>query len=266
MIIDFSKVDFPTGLIDIHAHLDFPDFDNDRETILADLVKNNILVINPGTDKKTSQAAIKLADTNKNVFAAIGLHPHNLKEGWSDDFYLSLAGLPKVVAIGECGLDFSQLSIDDKETKHQQIQLLEKQATVACQVNKPLILHCRNAHDEVLSILKNFPSLKVNVHFFSADWETAKKYLDLGYFLSVSGIVVTDYQLQQVVAKIPIDSLMAATDSPFASPPPFRGQRNQPQNVALVISALAEVKKMGLSEISSILMTNARKMFNLERL
>ncbi len=263
--MDFSKANFPAGLIDIHAHLDFPDFDEDRDAILTGLRNDNILIINPGVNKKTSQAAVKLADVNENVFAAVGLHPHNIKEGWSDDFYLPLINLPKVVAIGECGLDFYRLPIDDQITRHEQMRLFEKQATIACQVNKPLILHCRNAHQEVLAILKNFPSLRVNVHFFSADWQTAKKYLDLGYSLSVSGIVVADFKLRQVVAKIPIDSLMAETDSPFAVPSPFKG-RNEPRNVALVIKAIAEAKRMKLSETSTKLRVNAQKMFDLGRL
>jgi TatD DNase family protein len=261
--MDFSKTNFPAGLIDIHAHLDFPDFDSDREEILKELAENDIWVINPGIDRQTSQSAVQLARANKYVFAAIGLHPHNITEGWSDDFYFSLAGLPEVVAVGECGLDFSRLAVDDKETKDQQIQLFEKQATLASQVNKPLILHCRDAHQEALSILKNFPSLKVNVHFFSADWKIAKKYLDLGCSLSMSGIVVTDSKLQQVAAKIPVDSLMAETDSPFAAPPPFRGQRNQPQNVVLVMNALAKAKNMKLADISTKLKANAQKMFGL---
>lgn len=278
---------------DIHAHLHFPDYKEDRDKVIKRALESSVWIINIGTDKKTSEEVVFLSEKYKEgVYASIGLHPIHTDNSCCDTtsssyhsceddnsvcenefdykFYKKLAEHPKVLAIGECGLDFFHL---EEESKQKQVEIFEKQIQLALDVNKPLMLHIRNAYKEVLEILNtkykiHNSNLRGNVHFFAGDLETAKKFLNLGFSLSFTGVITypkgknnPDYD--EVIKYTPIDMIMAETDAPYVAPVPYRGKRNESLYVIEVIKRIAEIKKMPFEKTAEILFENSRKFFSL---
>jgi len=253
-------------LFDIHSHLNFPQFDGDRDEIIKKMRKNGIWTICIGTDKKTSLESVELAKKHEDVYAAVGLHPTDDEGGFDTEYYRQLASRSKVVAIGECGLDmFRREKGDIKRQK----DVFEKQIELAAELNKPLIIHCRDAcpsdrqaHKEVLAMLSaKAGKLKGDIHFFSGNWEEARKYLDLGFSVSFAGPITFTGEYDEVIKKTPLDRIMAETDSPFAAPSPHRRRRNEPLFVGEVVKKIAQVKGISFEAAAEATARNAIKMF-----
>lgn len=250
-------------LIDLHAHLDFKDYDADRAEVIKRTREAECGVINVGVDLETSKAVVKLAEENELMWATVGAHPQDAGELSENDWQEleKLAAHDKVVAIGECGLDYFRLSEQAGDSmaqqKEKQRQVFEKQIELAVRLDKPLMLHVREAYDDVLEILKRFPLARGNAHCFTGNWEQAKRFLDLGFSLSFTGIITFARDYNEVVARVPLDKIMAETDAPLLAPVPYRGKRNEPLYVAEVVKKIAEIKGLPLSEASAILLRNA---------
>lgn len=259
-------------LFDIHSHLNFPRFDKDREEVIERMRENGIRTVCVGVDEKTSRECVDLAESAEadgEVFAAVGLHPtEDLTTGFSSDGFEKLARHPKVVAIGECGLDYFR--IKNRSAAAEQIKqkdIFEKQIELAMEINKPLMIHCRDAHKDVIGIISNFkrlnPKLRGNIHFFSGDWEQARIYFDLGFSISFAGPITFADEYDEVIKKSPLDKIMAETDSPFAAPASRRRKRGEPLFVKEVVKKIAQVRGISYREVAEATTQNALEFFNL---
>ncbi len=275
--------------IDIHCHLDFPDYGADIHGVLARMRENQVGAITIGTDLESAKRAVKIAEENENIWACIGVHPvdHNspqpplnLRGGersegviFDTEEFEKLVTHPKVVAIGECGLDFFRLKPEEfEEEKKRQEFLFRKQIEFALKHNKPMMLHCRESYDEVLDILESYKEavgpeavkLKGNSHFFAGNKEQAKRFLDLGFTLSFTGVVTFTHDYDEVIKFAPINSIMSETDSPFVAPVPFRGKRNEPTFVIEVVKKIAEIRGEDEETVRLAILSNANRMFDLK--
>jgi TatD DNase family protein len=248
--------------IDIHAHLNFPDYDEDRGEVIKNLAAKKIGVINVGTDRAFSEAVVKLAEENENTWAIIGMHPTETAEDFDYDFFKQLALKPKVVAIGECGLDYFRLK--DEGDKEKQKQLFREQIRLAKEVGKPLMLHIRDSYEDVLEILHQEQAGPAHAHFFAGSWEIAQKFLDRGDTLSFTGVITFANNYDEVVKNAPLDRIMAETDAPFVAPAPYRGKRNEPAYVLEVYQKIAELKGLPLEGVRGVLVANAQRVFDLK--
>ena len=247
--------------LDIHAHLNFPDYDEDRGEVIKNLAAKKIGVINVGTDKTSSEAVVKLAEENENMWATVGAHPTDNVEDFDYEFFKELALKPKVVAIGECGLDYFHL--EEEKDKEQQKKLFREQIKLAKEVGKPLMLHIRDSYEDVLEILREEQAGPAHAHFFAGSWEVAQKFLDRGDTLSFTGVITFSNNYDEVVKNTPLDRIMAETDAPFVAPAPYRGKRNEPAYVLEVYKKIAELKGLPLEEVRTQLLANAQRVFKL---
>lgn len=266
---------------DIHSHLHDKAFDEDRETVVATIEKLGIMTITVGTDFEESKKAVALAYESKNIFAAIGMHPvDNRTEEFVKERYEDLARDERVVAIGECGLDYFRL-VEDKEAgffvseeaeKQRQKKLFEMQIELAVLVNKPLMLHGRpskgsmDAYDDMVGMLnaaKQNHGAKVrgNFHFFVGDTLTLEKVLALSFTVSFSGVITFAKEYQEIVAKTPLEMMHAETDSPYVAPSAYRGKKNEPLYVSEVVKKIAEIKGLTEEEVTAQLVKNAERLF-----
>jgi len=261
-----------TEYIDIHSHLNFPQYDTDRGKVIEDLEKNNISTITIGTNLKTSTEAIELAEKYSYVYASVGVHPgDDPNDRFEEPRFEKLVSHKKVVAIGECGLDYFRLPSVPSEAdaeKRRQKEDFEKQISFAVKYDKPLMIHCRAAYDDALDILSSKKKeygdkLCANFHFFTEPIETAKKILDLGFTVSFTGVITFVKQYAELVSYVPLDAMMSETDAPYVAPAPHRGMRNEPAYVIEVVKKIAEIKKMPLEEVKRQLVANAQKNFKL---
>lgn len=274
--------------IDIHSHTQFPAYKEDREEVIKRALDNGVWMINVGTNKITSQDAVELAHKYpEGVYAAIGLHPihteeshHDVNEGegyvpetdFDHEFYKKLALDPKVVAIGECGLDFFHLG---EESKQKQIDVFKKHIELSVEIDKPLMIHVRDAYGEVLEILEGYKKkfgekLKGNVHFFAGSLEVAKRFLDLGFTLSFTGVITysktkTSPDYAEIIKMAPLNMIMAETDAPYVAPVPFRGKRNESLYVREIVKKIAEIKDLGQEDTALEIVKNSMRIFGLDR-
>lgn len=265
--------------IDIHCHVNFTAFDADRDEVIKRALDNDTWVINVGTQVDTSKKAIELAHKyGKGVYAIVGLHPihteasfHDRQElgGESQEFtsrgeifdkkiYREFLKDPKVVAIGECGLDYFHLESGSLE---KQKRAFIEQIELANEMRKPLMLHVRNAYADTLQILKEHAKVKGMVHFFTGNKEEAKKFLDFGFMLSFSGVLTFTHDYDEVVKNTPLDMILTDTDSPYVAPVPYRGQRNEPSYVREIVKKIAEIKNLPEEEVTQAIIANAKKDF-----
>lgn len=237
-------------------------------------IKQGIWLVNVGADEKTSRLAVEQAhQLGEGCWATVGLHP---AESDNSDFEVirELAKDEKVVAIGECGLEYYR--IEDEEIKSKQCELFIKQIELAIEVGKPLMIHCRptdpktspgevnDAYLDILEILKGYEGkIKFNMHFYAGNWALAQEFLALGGYLSFPGVITFTHQYDEIIEKMPLDRLLSETDAPFASPAPHRGQRNEPTYVQLVAKRLAELRSEPKEEVESYLVKNAKKFFDI---
>lgn len=252
-------------LIDTHAHLDFPQFDGERQKVVEQAKNANVAkIINIGCNLKTSQKAIDLAENYKNIWASVGLHPSDANDCLKKDFFKSLHKLAKqkkVIAIGEIGLDYFH---KNGEIETQKKAFIE-QIKIAEDLKKPLIIHTREAGKDLLEILKKEKPTNAVIHCFSETQEFAETVLEMGYFLSFTGIVTypKTEKLHQVIANTPLNRIMLETDCPFLAPQKFRGKRNEPAFVVEIAKKIAEIKQISLEEISQITTKNAELFFKI---
>ncbi|HPT40398.1 MAG TPA: TatD family hydrolase [Candidatus Paceibacterota bacterium] len=269
-------------LIDSHSHLQFSDFDNDRQEVLARMREKNIKTIVIGDNYQTSLAAINLAE-QEGFYAGVGLHPIHVQgendssqdsipaESFNAGDFSELFKNPRVVGIGECGLDYYHNGENNKE---EQKEVFQKQIKLAQDFKKPLILHIRakdnfDAYQDALDLLKdnNYQGEKAGVvHFFSANWEIAKKFLDLGFYLSFSGVITFTHQYDEVIKNAPLEKILVETDCPYATPEPFRGKRNESTFVEYVAKKIAELKNIPIEKVAEITTKNCIELFGLVKI
>lgn len=272
-------------LIDIHAHVNFKAFADDAEAVIRDSLKSGVGMFNVGTQLKTSQRAVELAErfADQPVWAVVGQHPiHTGRFDFDRAAFLELAKHPHVVAIGECGLDYYRLgqfyddanedagpppvrSMYPAEHKRLQREIFSQQIAIAKQVQKPLMVHCREAYADVAAMLQEAGSPPFDVHCFTGTWADAKPLLDLDGYLSFTGIITfpKSDRVQEVVKKMPLDRLMVETDCPYLAPVPFRGKRNLPQYVEYVGRRVAEIRSLSVEAINTKTTENTRRLFRI---
>ena len=246
-------------LFDSHCHLQLSQFDADRAEVLAHMQEAGVGGVVIGTDLESSRAGLELAKQHDFLWAAVGLHPNdNIDEGFDMAAYEALATDPKVVAIGECGLDYF------RTTGQGQRKRFEQQIELAQKLNKALVVHCRNAHEDMLAILADKkPQVPVVLHFFTGSGELAQQYLDLGCYLSFPGPITYTDMYDDSIRVCPLDKMLIETDSPFAAPVPNRGKRNEPSYVADVARKIAEIKGVSQEEVAAATLKNASSVFSL---
>lgn len=276
------------ALFDIHAHMHDKAYDEDRLTVLQEMKDYGLWAITVGTDQIESKKALELAHKYEHIFAAVGLHPaDNVTEEFDKEFYKTLAEDKKVVAIGECGLDYHYIDTfferdqkagkvtwnKDAEADRQQ-RIFEQQVELAVEVNKPLMLHGRpskgtmDAYEDMLHILENAKKkygtmLRGNAHFFVGNIDIAERFVQLGFTMSFSGVITFTKDYDDVVRYLPITMIQAETDSPYATPAPFRGKRNSPMYVQEVVARIAVLRNEPLEEVRVQLLENAKRIFSI---
>ena len=245
-------------IFETHAHLDFKDFDKDRDELIEKCFQNGIeKIINIGVDEETSLRSIELAQKYDYIYASVGFHPHDA-EKYSPEILLKLLKNKKVVAIGEIGLDFYR-NLSPKEVQE---KVFEEQIQIAKQSNLPIIVHDREAHEDCLKILKKYQPLQVVFHCFSGDEIFAEQVLNEDWFISFTGtITYKNNRLENVVRMVPNDRFFVETDSPYLSPHPRRGKRNSPLNLTYIIEKIAELKGYSPKQIAEFSYQNAYNFF-----
>lgn len=235
--------------IDIHSHLNFPEYDIDRKEVIQRMKDEDIATICIGTDLKNSREVVDLANNNENIFACIGIHPaDNHAEVFDEKEYEEMVNNPKVVAVGECGLDYARLPDDTEIEKKRQRDLFANQIAFAAKHKKPLMIHSRDAYKDVYDVLSSEQKIlgkelvKANMHFFSGNVDEARKFLDIGCTISFTGVITFASQYNDVVKFVPMDKIMTETDAPYVAPIPFRGKRNEPGYVKEVYKAMAIIR------------------------
>jgi len=301
-------------LIDTHAHVNFVAYKDDGDEVIKRALQNNVWLINVGSQYDTSCRSVQYAQKYpEGVYASVALHPIHLKgrkiraevdpyeliefETQEEKFdfkkYKELAQNPKVVAIGETGLDYYHLKSEPPEEidkiKNLQKEVFLQHLKIADELAKPLIIHCREAQRDTLEILKSFQSLlpersdevaksKTNVvgpsissgnklrgviHSFSGRWSQAEQYLEMGFYLSFNGIVTFARDYDKVILNMPLERLLIETDCPYLTPIPFRGKRSEPLYVKYVAEKIAEMRGISFDEVARVTTENARKLFNI---
>jgi TatD DNase family protein len=276
--------------IDIHGHVNFPEYDADREEVIARASESGVGMITVGTDIESSKRAIELAETHDNMWAVVGIHPTEIVESRKyrveiqekNDSELEqsefqdlrrLALHPKVVAIGECGLDYFHTNEADIPA---QIEAFERHISIANEAKKPLMLHVRNgkkkgdttviggdAYKDALNILKKSTKVPFNFHFFAGTIEDMKEIFVQGGTVSFTGVLTFTHDYDELIKQAPLESIMSETDCPYVSPVPHRGKRNEPAFVIEVAKAIARIRGEDEDKIRMVLLENARKFFSL---
>jgi TatD DNase family protein len=261
---------------DTHCHLDFQDFDPDRDQVLERAWEAGVEhVLNPGIDILTSQVAVQLSKTYRKVFAAVGIHP-NSSQSWDAgtlDILEYLATRPQVVAIGEIGLDYYR----DRAPLSHQKQVLIAQLGLAERLNLPVVIHTRNKDlkeraciTDLIAILSEWKTNLAHpgvVHSYSGNEIEAQQILALGFYIGITGPVTyrNADTLREVVASIPLDRLLIETDGPFLTPHPYRGKRNEPANVRYIAEKISEVHQQPLKVVAEQTTKNARALFQWDK-
>ena len=283
-------------LIDTHCHVHFNAYKDDMDEVVKETLKNDVAMITVGTQRSTSKNGVELAKKYDGLWAAVGLHPSHLFETFVDEdevklhsknetfdieYYRELSKDPKVVAIGEMGLDYFHVhdGVSLLDQKKKQFETWEAGARLAKEENLPLITHCRDAHDDQVKLIEKVygpwsegdPKRGV-IHCFTGTKRDAEKYFKLGFMISFTGIITfpprkADIEagketLQDVVKWAPLDKIMVETDAPYLSPVPYRGKRNHPMYVKYVAEKVAELKDISYEEVAQSTTDNAKRLFN----
>lgn len=248
---------------DTHAHYDDEQFETDREAVIASLPETGVsLVLNAGTDVKTSVLSIQFAEKFPFVYAAVGVHPHQCDCGEmsSLDSIRSLAENSRVKAIGEIGLDYYY----DTFPRSIQKDIFANQLDLSEQLKLPVIIHDRDAHKDTLDIISSHHSHGV-VHCFSGSLEMAKILLDMGWYLSFNGVITfkNAKKAVEIVNYMPLDRILIETDSPYLTPEPFRGSRNNSSYVRLVAQKIADIKGLSVEDVAAATLNNGKMLFNI---
>lgn len=250
---------------DTHAHYDSERFQADRDAVLSALPAQGVeLVIDPGCDEESSRAAIALAEQYPFLYAAVGWQPQELKERYREgdlEVIRELAAHPKVVAIGEIGLDYYW----DTSYNELQQQVLRQQFQLARELELPVIFHDREAHGDSLDIVREFPDVRGVFHCFSGSVEMAEILLKLGWYLGFDGPVTykNSKKHRQVLERCPMDRILIETDSPYLAPEPVRGTRNHSGNLQYINEKIAEIKGVSPAEMAAQTTENGRRLFRI---
>lgn len=271
---------------DNHAHINFAAYAEDRAEVVERTLESGTWVVNVGTQLDTSRSAVELArEFNKGMYATVGLHPIHTTASFHDtdelgdegkafnsrgevfdmEAYLDLAKDEKVLGIGETGLDYYRL---EEESIKRQKEDFSSQIALANEVDKPLMLHIRpgkggEAYKDALEILRTEAKVIGDVHFFAGTTEEAKMFLDLGYYISFTGVITFASEYRELVDFVPLDRILSETDCPYVTPAPHRGKRNEPMFVSEVVRAIAEIKGLNEIEAGKALVSNALRFWNL---
>lgn len=268
--------------LDAHTHAQFPAYDEDRDAVLARAREAGVRMVNVGTTRKTSEAAVALARVYPDLcYAAIGVHPSHAstseyvdpseqavggEESLDTEFYKSLARDPSVVAIGECGLDYFR--VNDETTKQKQCELFLSHMKFARVIGKPLMIHCRSAFPDLLQLLTTHYTLLTTsnpgvIHFFTGTPEEARDLLALGFSFTFGGVITFVRDYDPIIRALPTDRILSETDAPYVTPAPYRGKRNEPAYVVEVVKKLAELKEVPVKKMAEIINENARRIFHI---
>jgi TatD DNase family protein len=261
---------------DTHSHIHFSDYDDDRDEMLAKMQDEGVWTIAIGTGIETSRQVVALADTYPHVYASIGVHPNDTDEEFEKESFDALVG-QKVVAVGECGLDYFRQDVTDENEKTRQKAQFERQIQFALGHKLPLMLHIRSsagtidAHKDAWEILNSYKqefgdALHAHCHFFTMDTEVAKKYLELDATFGIPGVVTykSAPELQEAVKYLPLEKMVSETDAPYAAPVPHRGKRNEPLFVQDTVHYIADLRGEDREGVRKQLVANARRIFSLE--
>jgi TatD DNase family protein len=252
-------------LIDSHAHLEMREFDPDREDVIKRAGDAGVdFIITVGINLEFSLKAVNLAQKHENIYATIGVHPHDVARADNNtyDALKKLARRQKVVAYGEIGLDFFR-NISPQE---KQLEAFSRQLELAQELNLPVIIHDREAHKQSIEIVKSSKVRRGVFHCFSGDYEMAKKCVDLGFYISIPGTVTFDKAktIQDIAARVPLSNLLLETDAPYLAPIPHRGKRNEPSFIIHTAKKVAEIKKIPLEEVAQVTAYNTMNLFGIK--
>lgn len=259
---------------DAHTHIQDQKFDADREEVITRMRERGVGGLIIGTDQDMSDRAVQTAKNHENLWVVIGQHPTDKKsEVFNDSFYRNLiesdriTGTPKIVGIGECGLDYFRGDPTPAEKKRQK-EVFEAQIELAAFYNLPLMIHCRDAHDDCLEILRRTQRqhgdrIRGNVHFFTGSSSVAQQYFNLGFTASFTGVLTFTTDYDDVVRYAPLDRILSETDCPYVAPVPYRGSRNEPSYVVEVVKAIARIRGEEEGKVAAALMTNTRRVFRI---
>jgi TatD DNase family protein len=252
--------------VDTHAHLFFENFKEDIDEVVERAKQNDVdYIIVPATDLKTAREAIALSEKYSNIYLTVGIHPHDTKD-WNDPLIPQIEELakhPKVVAIGEIGLDYYY----DFSPKDQQIRAFKAQLDLAVKLQLPVVIHNRDSDEDMMEIIQSYcgTGLKAQFHCFNASVNDAVEYMKMNHFISFTGNIThkKSDSLREILSKIDLNHLMLETDSPFMTPVPYRGKRNEPSYVKIVAQQVADIHKLSLEEVGRITSLNAFRFFGI---
>jgi len=273
-------------IIDTHSHLNFKAYKNDLDEVMKRTLQEDVWMINVGTKYETSKQAIELAEKyNEGVYAAIGMHPiyasaefQKIKtdpeegdflikeENFEKEKYLELAQSKKVVAIGEIGLDHyykPKTNTKLEQFKNKQKKIFLQQLDLSEELNLPVIIHCRMAHQDLINILKQKNQIKGVIHCFTGTLEEAQEYIKLGFYIGINGIIFK-FNIDEVIKNIPIENILVETDCPYLTPPAEgKNTRNEPIFIKHVIQKIADLRKISFDEVADKTTENAKKLFRI---
>jgi len=260
--------------VDAHCHLQFEQYEHDREEIIARMREESVVAIVVGCDFESSKQAVALAEKHEHIYAAVGLHPdHGDEKIFDTARYRELAQHPKVVAIGECGLEYFHSELND-EGKGVQKENFQKQIELAAELDKPIIIHARatkgtqDAYDDSLTIIreakKKYPNLRGDAHFFASDLARAEQFIALGFTISFTAVITFARDYDSIIRAAPITNILAETDAPFVAPASRRGQRNDPLAVIEVVNQIAQIRGEDIEEVRTALLSNTVNLFALQ--
>lgn len=253
-------------IVDSHCHIDDEKFNLDRDELIANFENEDIdFLVDPAIDVKSSMEIVKIAQNNERIFCAVGIHPHEVDDVTDEDIekIYELSFEDKVVAIGEIGLDYYY----DNSPREKQKEVFRKQLEIAKKRKLPVIIHTRDSMGDTYDILSEFKGEVIGVmHCYTGSLEMAKRFMELGYYISISGAVTfkNAVNVREMAKNIPLESIMVETDSPYLTPEPNRGKRNEPKYVHFVAQKVAEIKEMEVNDLIYHTNSNARNLFSIE--
>jgi TatD DNase family protein len=289
--VQCTSMDASFEYFDAHTHVQFSGYDADRDAVISRAREAGVRMVTVGTQRDTSAAAVALAERYPGlIYAAVGLHPAHTSRSYHDaqelgggdaakaftsrgevfdfDYYKDLAMRPEVVAIGECGLDYYHFSEDESkedQVKKQRAAFIA-QIELSREVNKPLMIHCRNALPDLIGILNSQSAIRDSanpgiIHFFTGIPDEARALLDLGFSFTFGGVITFARSYDEIVALIPMNRILSETDAPYVAPVPYRGKRNEPAYVIETVKKLAELKGVPLETMAAQIEANAKRIF-----
>lgn len=253
-------------IFDSHAHYDSEQYDNDREAVIKEMKDNGVIyIMNCGADIKSSEKAVELTKEHEMFFGAVGIHPTEAFDVTDESInrIRELAENDKIKAIGEIGLDYYW---PENPSSSDQKIAFRRQMALADELGLPVIIHDRDAHNDTLEIIKDFPNVKGVVHCFSGSAEFAKECVKRGYYIGITGVITFNNakKIIKVCEEVSLDKILVETDAPYMAPVPMRGKRNQSNYIEYVIEKIAEVKGITPEEVSKVTIDNAKRLFNID--